>query len=100
MPLLLGDHGSEEIKWANVGGMCSMSPVQSSAEGCCDGCTINMAEPWERRAVQGFGPAKKLLCGIYVVLLQSQETAMTSLHETIENAGYAVVIPWVSCSDR
>ena len=58
--LLLGDHGGERIKWAKVGAKCSMSPIQCSAEDCCVGCDMYMAEPWERRVVQGFGPAKTL----------------------------------------
>ena len=49
----------------------------------------------------GFGLAKTLLC-VHICLYHycARVTATTWLHAAIENAGYAVVIPWVSCSDR
>lgn len=94
VPLLLAGHGWEEIKWANEG-----------ASVACRRFSKAIASPvlytWPRlgRGV-GFkilGLQKYFPVNIYAVLLLKQETAMTS---TNENAGYAVVTPWVSCNDR
>ena len=87
LPLIVPGHGPEGGKWAKVEAKCSISPIQCSAQGCCVGCTVYMAEAWERRAVQGFGTAKNHSVNIYAVLLLSQETTTTSLHATMENAG-------------
>ena len=59
LPLIVPGHGPEGGKWAKIEAKCSMSPIQCSAQGCCVGCTVYMAEAWERRAVQGFGTATK-----------------------------------------
>ena len=99
VPLLLAGHGWEEIKWAEVGGKCSMSSVQYSAEGCCDACTVYMVAGKGVR-FKVLGLRKHFSVEIYAVLLLNQETAMNPLQATIENAEYALVTPWVSCSDR
>ena len=101
VPLVLAGHSLEETKWAKIAGKCSMSPLQSSPEGCYVGCTVYMDRDLGEAYSSWFWTYENTsLCAYMLCYYCARVTAMTWLHAAIENAGYAVVIPWVSCSDR
>lgn len=101
VPLVLAGYGLEEIKWAKVRGRCSMSPAQCSPECCCISCTVYKGRDLGEACSSWFWTCKDApLCAYMLCYYCAGVTAMTWLHTATENAGYAVVIPWVSCSDR
>ena len=101
VPLVLAGYGLEETKWAKVGGRCSMSPVQCSPEGCGISCTTSKGRDLGEACSSWFWSCENTpLCAYMLYYYCARVTAMTWLHAATENAGYAVVIPRVSCSDR
>ncbi len=101
VPLVPAGYSLGETKWAKIGGKYSMSPVQCSPEGCCIGCTVYMDRDLGKACSSWFWTCENTsLCAYMLYYYCARVIAMTWLRAAIENAGYAVVIPWVSCSDR